>query len=95
MSRRKTFEELDIQREQVDETKSGANSDKTNDYTCSICLEDFKESETALCLPQCHHRYHKECLRGWYDSNNDNCPMCRRPFSQPVEVIIDEARLLA
>lgn len=60
----------------VNETDS---KDPLFDYLdeCSICLE--KLSLTTI-LTSCSHRYHRDCLKKWFDSNSEYslcCPLCR------------------
>ena len=31
---------------------------------CAICMEEFKENESAKCLP-CLHHFHEECILRW------------------------------
>ena len=42
--------------------------------TCSICTEDFRESEDIRVLP-CSHIYHKCCIDPWLLSFGGNCPL--------------------
>lgn len=42
---------------------------------CPICLVSFKENEILARL-ECHHYFHRECLKGWV-SINMSCPLCR------------------
>lgn len=42
---------------------------------CAICMEDFKENETAKRLP-CSHHFHEECILRWLRLHG-TCPTCR------------------
>ncbi|KAK9665263.1 hypothetical protein RND81_14G101200 [Saponaria officinalis] len=55
------------------ESGSLLNSD---DNTCSICLSDYQPLETLKLLPQCLHRFHKDCIHQWLRSKGV-CPICR------------------
>ncbi|KAI3701636.1 hypothetical protein L6452_26866 [Arctium lappa] len=44
---------------------------------CSICLENFKESELCRSLPECDHVFHTHCVDSWL-TKVANCPVCRR-----------------
>ncbi|XP_010240882.1 PREDICTED: NEP1-interacting protein-like 2 [Nelumbo nucifera] len=44
---------------------------------CTICLEDFKEGESARRLPNCSHFFHLICIDGWL-VRNGSCPNCRK-----------------
>ena len=50
--------------------------DKVDD-NCSICLEYYKSNDIISKI-KCGHMFHKECLKPWIDSENYNCPLCRR-----------------
>jgi hypothetical protein len=67
--------------------------------TCSICLDDFKQDELVKCLPVCKHRFHEPCLKKWYETdtggNGDTCPVCRRPFSKPIEISLEDIQFEA
>lgn len=46
-----------------------------NDEPCSVCLEEFKESEKGRKLP-CEHTFHAVCINEWLRSST-TCPLCR------------------
>ena len=48
-----------------------------NTETCSICLEYYDDKDIITKL-QCEHMFHKDCIKPWFNSNNKNCPLCRR-----------------
>lgn len=52
-----------------------------NQYQCSICLYDFYSESLVTELP-CgnNHIYHSLCIEMW-DSNTNNCPLCRKDIS--------------
>ena len=41
---------------------------------CTIC---FNELLDETCITECNHRFCKECLDKWLDSNKSTCPLCR------------------
>ena len=45
---------------------------------CSICLEEFIENESLVCITPCFHVFHYDCLHNWLYSDNSNCycPYC-------------------
>lgn len=48
---------------------------KQSNSSCSICIEKFKEGDTAISLP-CHHKFHQKCLKPWF-KDSVCCPNCR------------------
>ena len=49
---------------------------KYENSQCSICIDEFKESELLKQL-KCGHVFHKECLSQWL-LNMNNCPFCNK-----------------
>jgi len=52
--------------------------------SCPICLEEFREDDTSdiLRTVQCHHYFHRPCLKDWLHVNRD-CPLCREDLAKP------------
>nr|CAH8853934.1 unnamed protein product [Trichobilharzia regenti] len=46
---------------------------------CSICFDDFKESESTIKLP-CSHIYHQTCVTTWLKQHG-TCPVCRKDLA--------------
>lgn len=46
------------------------------DDSCVICLKNYKEKD-ILTILFCNHSFHKECIKTWFENNN-NCPICRQ-----------------
>ena len=57
----------------------------SDQLTCAICLEDYKEPK----LLQCFHVYCKECLERLVQREQQalSCPTCRRPTPLPEDSI--------
>lgn len=47
--------------------------------TCSICCESFRSGDTCVKLPLCGHKFHKECIIGYINSERDKTPPVRCP----------------
>lgn len=48
--------------------------------SCSICCDDYESQQAVRVLP-CHHRFHIECIDKWFLSSTDfsrppACPLC-------------------
>lgn len=45
---------------------------------CSVCQENF-ETESSVCILDCNHVFHDNCMREWV-KYNQKCPNCRHPI---------------
>ena len=53
--------------------------DNINETTaCSICLEEFVENKSIVCITLCKHVFHYDCLHNWLftENSNSHCPYC-------------------
>ena len=44
----------------------GFGFDREFDTSCTICLNDFKNSEPIV-MTNCKHSFHKKCLESWIE----------------------------
>ncbi|XP_073313468.1 E3 ubiquitin-protein ligase RHF2A-like [Primulina huaijiensis] len=49
------------------------------DDACSICLEDFSDSDPPT-VTSCKHEFHLQCILEWCQRSSQ-CPMCWQPIS--------------
>jgi hypothetical protein len=54
------------------------------DESCSVCIDGFEPGETLLCLPECRHAFHKDCIEGWL-AQHTTCPNCRASLVPSAE----------
>lgn len=59
---------------------------------CSICLADYKSSDTLRLLPDCSHLFHVKCVDPWLRLH-PTCPVCRKsplptPLSTPLAEVV-------
>ncbi|XP_022744168.1 RING-H2 finger protein ATL70-like [Durio zibethinus] len=59
---------------------------------CSICLADYKSSDTLRLLPDCNHLFHVKCVDPWLRLH-PTCPVCRTspiptPLSTPLAEVV-------
>lgn len=47
-----------------------------DDNTCPICLCEYDHDDVLKILPECVHRFHRDCLVVWLRLK-DTCPICR------------------
>lgn len=54
--------------------KDDATQSSEDEPHCSICLSEYEEGDTLVCLP-CTHIYHEDCVASWC-TNHIRCPLC-------------------
>lgn len=54
---------------------------------CSICLQDYKDTDMLRLLPECGHFFHLKCVDPWLKLH-PTCPICRNsPMPSPLELL--------
>ena len=48
----------------------------SNHNICSICIDEYHDTDNIIILP-CKHHYHEQCCKEWLKINK-SCPICRR-----------------
>ena len=58
--------------------------------SCSICLENFIEKESIVCITPCMHIFHYDCLKSWSENTTEHfkCPNCNYDFLSDDEPIV-------
>jgi hypothetical protein len=51
----------------------------SNQYCCSVCLENYRIGEHKKILP-CFHNFHENCIDQWLIQNG-SCPICKHRIS--------------
>ena len=51
-------------------------SDREENYTCSICLEENIEDKD-ISTTNCSHSFCNKCLEDWLNKGKYSCPLCR------------------
>ncbi|WBW72096.1 ubiquitin-protein ligase E3, RNF126-like protein [Schizosaccharomyces osmophilus] len=54
------------------------------DNECTICMENFKETDQVIELP-CSHFFHENCVKPWLRVNG-TCAICRAPIDPSIKV---------
>ncbi|KAH7307487.1 hypothetical protein KP509_22G061900 [Ceratopteris richardii] len=60
---------------------------------CAVCLNQFVYGQQGRVLPDCHHRFHIDCIDIWLSSHR-TCPLCRAevlssiPISPPTRIAL-------
>ncbi|XP_043693125.1 NEP1-interacting protein 1-like [Telopea speciosissima] len=49
----------------------------SDEICCTICLQDFREGDSARRLPNCRHFFHLPCIDEWL-VRHGSCPICRQ-----------------
>ena len=60
-------------------------SEQKQQQTCTICLEDIT-IEKEVRIDCCNHRYCKDCIKYWVETQQNSCPQCK----QKVNLIIEK-----
>jgi hypothetical protein len=55
----------------------------SDNKSCSICLQDFKNKESAIYLP-CFHLFHRKCIDKWLETKG-KCPLCKNNIKELIE----------
>lgn len=75
------------------ERNKRAYQEKTDaELTCSICLDDFKNSQDAPVVElncKTKHVFHQGCLQKWMQTKQ-SCPFCREEIDLSVPKDEDE-----
>ncbi|XP_024634339.1 nuclear pore complex protein NUP98B isoform X1 [Medicago truncatula] len=51
-------------------------AEQSQEGTCAICLEEYKNMDSIGTLETCGHDYHVSCIRKWLSMKN-LCPICK------------------
>lgn len=67
------------------QAKNYEGSDSGAASGCSICLQDYKDTDVLRLLPECGHFFHLKCVDPWLKLH-PTCPICRNsPMPSPLE----------
>ncbi|OVA17127.1 zinc finger protein [Macleaya cordata] len=74
------------------QAKKLQHKDTTTASCCSICLADYKSTDTLRLLPDCGHLFHLKCVDPWLRLH-PTCPVCRTtpvpsPMSTPLAEVV-------
>lgn len=51
--------------------------------SCCVCVEQFKDDD-EITVAKCAHFYHKDCIKPWFTSGSNKCPLCKQEVSEGV-----------
>lgn len=87
----------DREEEIAGEHDENATHKKSSVMMCSICLHELIPGENVFSTPYCQHLFHPKCMCEWMtavtNSNNNECPNCRREIIAKAElnrILLDE-----
>mmetsp|Transcript_40982 Transcript_40982/g.52806 ORF Transcript_40982/g.52806 Transcript_40982/m.52806 type:complete len:175 (-) Transcript_40982:73-597(-) len=74
----KQYEKDDIQPNlDIEQQRHNFSFDRSD--ICRICLCEYQDGD-ILCMLNCHHVYHKNCLWPWFE-NHLVCPACKQSLN--------------
>ena len=71
------LESVDIESVDIEQPLDSALLLSTTCTMCSICIDEFEDSETIRVLPKCRHGFHTECIKPWLTERQSCCPLCK------------------
>ncbi|XP_010279400.1 PREDICTED: E3 ubiquitin-protein ligase RHA2A-like [Nelumbo nucifera] len=72
----------------------GSDDGEGTELDCVVCLCRLKDGDQVRRL-ECRHVFHKDCLDGWLNHLNWNCPLCRSPLVSEERLAATERRVAA
>jgi hypothetical protein len=72
----------------------GFEGKSAEETVCSICITQVDAPGEQLCMLDCGHAFHLECVESWLHGH-PNCPNCRTPVvadDEPPEVVAEAER---
>ncbi|KAK9059377.1 hypothetical protein SSX86_021997 [Deinandra increscens subsp. villosa] len=58
---------------------------------CTVCLDCVDGCDLIREVVNCKHVFHRECLDGWVDVGQINCPLCRSMLLPPKKLVSSAA----
>ena len=63
-------------------------SNDSNDI-CAICHDNLGE-DNVYTLPECHHKFHINCIMTWFRMKHERCPLCNNKGINASKAYINE-----
>lgn len=80
---RASIEDREIKRDDnkhIDVTSQKFSTTEKKFSSCSICTDEFKESDDVSVIP-CEHVFHSTCIKEW-GHYKPECPLCKRSIPE-------------
>ena len=80
---RASVEDTEIKRDDdkhIDVTSQKFSTTEKKFSSCSICTDEFKESDDVSVIP-CEHVFHSTCIKEW-GHYKPECPLCKRSIPE-------------
>jgi hypothetical protein len=52
--------------------------DTLQEDICAICRDTL--AHPRIVSLECQHKFHTNCIKGWYIRDHKTCPVCRDPY---------------
>lgn len=66
----------------TNKSASPSTAESAKEDVCAICLNTLA-GEVPVIETKCHHFFHVECIEGFVNMSENNCPLCRHPDALP------------
>ncbi|KAK7394697.1 hypothetical protein VNO78_15232 [Psophocarpus tetragonolobus] len=66
-------------------TKTNVAAMCDHNTTCSICIEEYEDSDMLRIMPLCRHYFHRDCVDAWLKVHS-SCPVCRNSLLEAIHI---------
>lgn len=68
----------------------GVSSTVENGNECPVCLSEWRECESSVCITSCGHALCRDCVEHLAHQANKRCPLCRADIDQVKVIAIED-----
>ena len=68
---------------EIDKCSASPHQKSPEKPECCICLQEMDSNKEAIVQLVCQHSFHKQCVKNWFQTAKNNCPLCRGSVDVP------------